>query len=372
MRNYIQKLCMVMTILCLSITASAYDFELDGIYYNIKSLEDMTCNVAGCSTNISKLVIPASIELNGRVLNVCDIVEDAFKNNKTITRVIFSNGLKAQIGNNAFSGCANLYEVRLNEVTDIGVNAFYECPKITTIVFPGNLQRIGKAAFALENSDKSDGIEVTFEEGNDILCGDSSDETQLIFYNRIVKSVDLNRDIECFGNTWGKLCQLSIGSKVTMFPSYIGANLNDIDLSATNIVEICDYAFAHNQSKEIILPSKLRTIGQYAFASTSFTSINLPNMLTTIGEGAFFYSSIKDIDLPNSIETIGRECFYRCHGLTHVSIPGSITTVPNNAFYFCDQLTDVDMGDGVKFIDKYAFNDCFNLVRVKLSNTLKK
>lgn len=35
MRTIMQKLCMVMALLCLSISASAYDFEEDGIYYNI-------------------------------------------------------------------------------------------------------------------------------------------------------------------------------------------------------------------------------------------------------------------------------------------------------------------------------------------------
>ena len=36
---------MLTTILCASLSASAYDFEIDGIYYEVISLTDLTCAV---------------------------------------------------------------------------------------------------------------------------------------------------------------------------------------------------------------------------------------------------------------------------------------------------------------------------------------
>ena len=57
-----------MVMLCASISASAYDFEVDEIYYDVNSLEEMTCDVAGCSSTLTELIIPEYIQLNGRVL----------------------------------------------------------------------------------------------------------------------------------------------------------------------------------------------------------------------------------------------------------------------------------------------------------------
>ena len=43
-----------MAMLCTLISASAYDFEVDGIYYNILSLEDLTCEVTYNAKNKSE------------------------------------------------------------------------------------------------------------------------------------------------------------------------------------------------------------------------------------------------------------------------------------------------------------------------------
>ena len=49
MKPIIHKLWMVMAVVCLSISASAYDFEADGIFYTITSTAELTCEVSGSS-----------------------------------------------------------------------------------------------------------------------------------------------------------------------------------------------------------------------------------------------------------------------------------------------------------------------------------
>lgn len=84
----------------------------------------MTCDVAGCSSTLTELIIPEYIQLNGRVLKVRDIKDDAFSNNHLLTKVVFNAGLQATVGNNAFSGCKNLAEIHFNDVINIGKSLF--------------------------------------------------------------------------------------------------------------------------------------------------------------------------------------------------------------------------------------------------------
>lgn len=363
-----------MVMLCASISASAYDFEVDEIYYDVNSLEEMTCDVAGCSSTLTELIIPEYIQLNGRVLKVCDIKDDAFSNNHLLTKVVFNAGLQATVGNNAFSGCKNLAEIHFNDVINIGKKSFYNCPKLKKIDLPGSVYNIGQSAFALSKIDSSEGIDVSFENGDGILNGpDVKDKVDLVFYNRNIKSVNLNRNITNFGDTWGMLRNVTIGSEVTMFPSYMGRYLNNVDLSTTNVTEICDNAFLGSRSNTIYLPSKLNSIGSRAFAGTSrLESIILPNTLIEIGDYAFQGSSINSIQFPNTLESIGYGCFSDCSNLTGISIPGSLTIIPSNAFHFCYNITEVDMLDGTEYIDEDAFYDCRSLTKIRFSNTLKR
>ena len=64
----------------------AYDFEVDGIEYNLLSIENNTVevanasNVAGSADGTDRvLVIPASININGRDLKVVSIGKEAVR-----------------------------------------------------------------------------------------------------------------------------------------------------------------------------------------------------------------------------------------------------------------------------------------------------
>lgn len=62
---------MVMAMLCLAISASAYDFEVDGIQYEITSFTNLTVKACSLSTDSTKnVVIPKVVSFNGRSLSV--------------------------------------------------------------------------------------------------------------------------------------------------------------------------------------------------------------------------------------------------------------------------------------------------------------
>lgn len=102
MKPITQKLCVFMAMLCTLISASAYDFEVDGIYYNILSLEELTCEVTyndgnrldktlsfsvGYSVDklnwsypsyTGKITIPSTVNYKGKTLSVIGVGEYAF------------------------------------------------------------------------------------------------------------------------------------------------------------------------------------------------------------------------------------------------------------------------------------------------------
>jgi len=104
-----------------------------------------------CKSTNSKaktIKVPATVTINGINYKVTSIANNAFKNNKTVTKIVIGKNVKT-IGSSAFSGCNKLKTVSIGaNVTKIGSNAFYKCIKLTKITIPAKMTTIGKQAFS--------------------------------------------------------------------------------------------------------------------------------------------------------------------------------------------------------------------------------
>ena len=107
-------LCIILT----AINASAYDFEVDGIYYN--KLSDTECGVtvpewSDYSDNtyyFGNVKIPSSVTYNNSVYTVSEIGNHAFYRCKELTGVEISNSVTT-IGDWAFNNCSSLTSVEI-------------------------------------------------------------------------------------------------------------------------------------------------------------------------------------------------------------------------------------------------------------------
>ena len=105
-------------ILTVSVSASAHDFEVDGIYYNITSSSDKTCAVTFQGSSYweysneytGEIVIPESVTYGGTTYSVTSIGSSAFYNCSGLTSVTIPNSVTS-IGNSAFLGCSGLTSV---------------------------------------------------------------------------------------------------------------------------------------------------------------------------------------------------------------------------------------------------------------------
>ncbi|MBO7293955.1 MAG: leucine-rich repeat protein, partial [Bacteroidaceae bacterium] len=154
MKKFKSLVLIVIGLLC-SLSVSAHDFGVDGIYYNITSSTDMTVEVTyrgyDCNSYNNEysgaVNIPESVTYNGSIYSVTSIGEEAFRFCSGLTSVVIPNSVTS-IGVGAFNCCYRLTSVVIpNSVTSIGSNAFYDCDGLTSVVIPNSVTSIESYAF---------------------------------------------------------------------------------------------------------------------------------------------------------------------------------------------------------------------------------
>lgn len=92
-------LFLFITMLISSITSYAYDFEVDGIRYNILSREKLTVSVAADDNTCSgDIVIPSTVTYGGYTFSVIEISDYFLFNNSNVSSITIQEGVR-KIGN---------------------------------------------------------------------------------------------------------------------------------------------------------------------------------------------------------------------------------------------------------------------------------
>lgn len=125
-----KRFFVVICVIVCSLTSTAYDFKVDGIYYNLISPTQLTCEVTyfdinnNSNTYRGNISIPETVKYNGKTISVI------------------------AIGECAFFDCENLMSVQLpNTLTCIKSSAFQKCKSIKTLSIPGSVKSIKAQAF---------------------------------------------------------------------------------------------------------------------------------------------------------------------------------------------------------------------------------
>lgn len=134
------------------LSASAYDFEADGLYFTITSLKDLTVSVDGAvNKDMDKIVIPQTVVYKGRTLTVTSVGDNAFSGSSyyhasPLQSVTLPNTILS-IGKYAFS-YTSIKDIRFpSSLTSIGVGAFKNS-KLCSVALPDNIEDIPSLCFA--------------------------------------------------------------------------------------------------------------------------------------------------------------------------------------------------------------------------------
>lgn len=148
MKHFCHKICLVVLACFSYLSASAYDFEADGLYFTITSLKDLTVSVDGAvNKDTDKIVIPQTVAYKNKSLTVTSVGDNAFKGYKNLQSVSFPKTVLS-IGNSAFEKDSLLTGVVLpDSLLRIESNAFAKCRSLESIKIPSNVTKIGYSAF---------------------------------------------------------------------------------------------------------------------------------------------------------------------------------------------------------------------------------
>ena len=131
----------------LSVSVSAYDFEIDGLYYNVLSIDDLTVEVTSGENKYSgNIVVPSQISFKDRIFKVIRIGYRAFYQCQ-IQSISLPESIR-EIYSYAFSECYQLQGITFpGSLELIGGDAFSHCRQLQSIIIPSNVNYIGSYCF---------------------------------------------------------------------------------------------------------------------------------------------------------------------------------------------------------------------------------
>ncbi|MBR0297009.1 MAG: leucine-rich repeat protein [Paludibacteraceae bacterium] len=305
-----KKLYCVITILCVTLTASAYDFtalDVNGntIYYTKIGGDSVEVAYKGLKAYSGNVIVPETVYDGSDIYRVTAIGEKAFQECSTLQTITLPNSIKS-IGYYAFAWCSALKSIEFPEgLTTIGKEAFYYCNHIESISFSKTVETIGSFAFRRCSAV----TKISVAEGNPKY--DSRN--------------NCNALIETATN------KLILGCSKTTIP-------NDIK-------RIDDYAFIECWELTFItIPSSVTSIGQGAFHDCyKVTSISLSEGLETIENSVFSGCKISSVNLPSTVTSLGALSFGNCRQLESLYFSENIKSIANTAFRNCPKLTSIEV-----------------------------
>ena len=398
MKLIAQKLLTLIAVLSVSVSVYAYDFEVDGIYYNILSVQGKTVEVTyreysnGTYSDYSGgVVIPEQVQYNEELYRVTSIGEYAFEDCSSLVSVTIPEGVTS-IGEYAFEDCSSLASVTIPEsVTSIGDRAFWNCSSLASVTIPESVTSIGDYAFSYCRSLAS----VTIPEGVTSIGGGAFRSCSSLASVTIpegvtsigdyafsgcssLASVTIPESVTSIGGSafsgCSSLASVTIPESVTSFgdsafngcSSLTSVNISDlsawcrIDFKTQDSNPLC---YGHNLYlngalvTDLVIPEDVSEIKSYAFlGGRCITSVTIPEGVTSIGDYAFDgCSSLTSVTIPEGVTSIGDWAFSSCSSLASVTIPNSVTSIGGSAFRNCSSLASVAIGVGIRLIADSAF-----------------
>jgi len=249
----------------------AYDFEVNGIYYNYIQGTDNEVEVTYKGNNYydlityyGEIIIPSVVFYSDSSYKVTRIGNYAFYFS-TISSIEIPIGVKS-VGENAFVGCTYLTTIDIpNSVTNIEENAFNSC-SFTSINIPASINNIGESAF-----------------------------------------------INCLN-----LSSITVDEENIAYSSKEGVLFNK---TQTNLI-----CFPAGKAGTYYIPENVKEIGDYSFLRCyKLTAITIPNSVISIGYSAFSdCPELTSIAIPKSVENIGSYAFSQCTGLKSITVEWDI------------------------------------------------
>ncbi len=329
-----------------ALSAGAYDFEYNGIYYNITGTNTVSVTKASTygSDYSGNVFIPYSFTYDGIYYSVTAIGENAFLSCHDLLSVSIPSSVRT-IENSAFYYCTSLKSVKIPaSVTTIGDWNFYNSEELTTVELPFTLTSMGSYCFDF------------CEKLTSVTCRAKTPPAL---------------DTGCFSHVADDCVLYVLQSRINDYQS-------DSDWSDhfSSIEPIQDYSFSvdgiyynitgNNTVSVTYRDSEYNSYSGDIVIPEQVTYNGITYTVTAIANSAFQMSSnLTSIQFPSTVTKIGSLAFDECTSLTYVDIPNTVTEVGGMAFYGCTSLETVTIGANCDFTYVYnVFRECPNLFQI--------
>lgn len=220
---------------------------------------------------------------------ITQIDDSVFSNNQKITSFVIPKGLTV-IGDNAFSGCANLTSVSYEQggtSLQIGTGAFRNCFSLTDVQLPPYITEITRCLFESCNL-------ASFE----IPASVTSIGDFAFYANQRLTAITIPAAVSYIGS--GAFCDCIMLSDFTVVEDGALFNLGSSDIGVF---------YGCTSLTTLDLKNRASSIGANAFAFSGIVSLEIGSNVTSIGEGAFKDTVISEIMIPATVCHIGAEAF---------------------------------------------------------------
>ena len=401
--------------LCFScLLANAYDFEVEGIYYNITDSASLTVEVtfstAEGNSYSGDVTIPETIMYEGTSYSVTSIGDGAFFYCTDLTNVVIGDSLKS-IGNGAFSDCTSLKGISLPDaLTSIEYGAFENCTSLASVSIGDSLKSI--ESYAFYNCSSLNGISLpgaltsigsyafyncTSLTSIIIPDGVTSINDYTFYYCSSLMSVILPDALTSIGYSAFRGCSLTDiyslnptpPSGTSAFGSYYTTSGRYVYTDATLHVPleaIVTYATKSpwKSFQRILGDADTLTTNSYVYDfsvnNIYYNVISDETLEVEVTRGAQAYNSYSgEVIIPSTVshagktytvKSIGACAFAMCDDLESITMPDSLTSIGSYAFYGCTNLTSLVIPDVVTSMDSCTFYDCTSLASVSLPDAL--
>jgi carbon monoxide dehydrogenase subunit G len=152
LRRFFYRVCLLIVCFIYSSVIYAYDFQVDGLYYNKLSANqvEVTYKSFKDGSYSGILNIPSNVSYNGVLYIVTSIGDYAFYDCHNLSGSLTIPNSVISIGDYAFGNCTGLTGnlIISNSVKSIGDYAFYWCYRLKgSLIIPNSVTSIGEYAF---------------------------------------------------------------------------------------------------------------------------------------------------------------------------------------------------------------------------------
>lgn len=299
-----------------------------------------------------------------------------------------------KIGDNCFNGIQNINEIEIPKaVQEIGIDAFFCCNQLSSVIFNEGLKKIGREAFF--SCKKLDKIEIpktvseiglyAFSESavkEVVLCEGLKKIREGAFRNcKNIEKVEIPSTVELIGGE--AFCDdknvkeviLNEGIKEIGYRAFFScSNLEKVEIPST-VTRLGKSSFSSNENlKEVVLHEGLKEIGVKAFENNDgIRKIEIPSSVETLGSYVFSGClNLREVKLNEGLKEIGNYAFETCISNKKIEVPSSVKDIGESAFYANASLKEVILNEGLEKIHMCAFSDCGTLERVEIPSTVEK